>query len=1443
MPYNKDYIKKVIDHIDTAVEKHSISNQQVASVLYYLFEAVIADVYLRKDKNDKTPFLLELLAGANFGNYSKNQSGANIDKDGAAEFATLLLRGALTIGNYIEKKQGGKITEQGVADLMSAIIRDKVESADFLAGALGQGFTLKKKSDGKSYLEVDELYARVKAIFAALEIRNLMYCGGNFIFSPAGMKCTKVEEFDTFYRCFFTSDDGSKAVENTFEVDDQVQMKEFNIKPGIYQNISNRYFWRKCIAKGDDYIDLSKEDRDLTSDDAPLEGDSLVTIGNKTIKERQNAIIISVYGEGSPSITQHIGINTYSLVGTEKTRISPTQNIFTGEFHFSSGENVKDITTGLNQKLNDAITDLSNNIALVKIIQEQLGGLQDQIDGVIEFHQGDYTPTINNEPAVSWTTDEIKQSHINDTFMNPQTGESWRWGKVGDTWQWIEIADTALKEALQKAMEALGVANSKMKVFDRVPTSEDEYNVGDLWVNATYSNTYSNDFLRCKTAKAKGTPFSIEHWEKATKYTDDTTANKAIADAANAQQAADNADQKAQEATNRLNNWAADGTISPTEKPALKDEIARIDSDKEQITAGYTKYGLGTPSAFTSAYSSYRAQLVTLTASSPESITIPSDFRTKQTTYYTQRSVSLNAIAAAAKDLADSINTDLQGYKTTVESKFSATNDKITAAVTETKTYTDSKVSEVVKVVDSKLEIAKGEITAEVTSTVDNKINNIQVGGRNYIVNTGGSVSFSPINQSNYTYIGKWKIKKEASNIGNFTFGAKVKFEGCSYNANSTVVFQLVGHNGWNWFNLSKDLSVSEDGEYLLLLNDRKLEYPLATEDGSIQLRVDYIGGGTITISEMRLYAGTKDLGWTHAPEDTEKSISDLSVRITITEEGIKQTVTKTEFNQYKTDVGNTYATKTVVSQMQTSIDSLGTEISLKASKSELTTVKNELTGNINSLTQRVTQAEIKLQPDNIWIGISSKVDSVVNDIQIGGRNYLQGTNNGKTNWSITVANGTTTIYDEIIRNINSLKIYVDKSSTEYHVICYNINAAIKNLVKGKTYTLSFDVYSTENLTIDAKILRANGLNNIVNFTPVVNTIQKNVWTKAIFVGTLGGQDSYYENLSQTIYLTGFNITGLTAYIQNPKLEEGNKATDWTPAPEDLASKSELEQTGIYVGSRKIIAQADTFKFLNNAGQEIAVFENNKLKTSLIDADELFSQNITVSNNATITNLRAVNADVTGKLTASSGSQIGGMLVQTNFLSFIQDQKDIRIGNSVYPPSSSISGFIYLKDTTDNTFERDAIYIDVKTNKTSEGGIVDNRTYSKAIHIQQGTFYIAPGNLVDTPGVLLAGRVNGDGSIVFQYGKQRYAPYYGKVFYVDAPASSGWIQYNIRHNIGHTNYSVNITPISGGTSFRKYHAHIIDIQTNSFLVCFIDSGTANSTLRSDFYFSVIGENN
>jgi hypothetical protein len=97
---------------------------------------------------------------------------------------------------------------------------------------------------------------------------------------------------------------------------------------------------------GDDFIVLSKTDCDKNSD-APMVGDNISQLGNRSNAERQAAIILSAYGSDAPSYKQYNGINSYSLEGKQVTKLSPFGNELTGVLNIEQGSmgagNLKDL--------------------------------------------------------------------------------------------------------------------------------------------------------------------------------------------------------------------------------------------------------------------------------------------------------------------------------------------------------------------------------------------------------------------------------------------------------------------------------------------------------------------------------------------------------------------------------------------------------------------------------------------------------------------------------------------------------------------------------------------------------------------------------------------------------------------------------------------------------------------------------------------------------------------------------------------------------------------------------------------------------------------------------------------------------------------------------------------------------------------------------------------
>ena len=615
------------------------------------------------------------------GNFSSGESGGQISDNGAAELASLLLRGALEIGKYSAGKSGAKIGEDGAAELLSVLVRGLVtakgiQSPGFSTGALGTGLCLKMDENGDSYIEVDRMLVRKVAEFIQLVIQEIKHVGGQIVLTPASMKCIRVEDTGSAYRCYFEATDGEKTVENQFVSGDQARAQTFNVKEGVNENVKNTYYWRLVTGVGDNYIDLSKTDCDAGST-VPAAGDEIVQLGNRNDVARQAAIILSAYGNDAPYFKMYRGINSYKLEGKEFVNLSREDvMIISDNIKLSTGETVKEYINGavgdvqskvdeVSGKVEDAVERLAEQQNYIAALQKTAGDLQNQIDGAIESYFEKTDPTTSNYPANEWTTEEQKQVHSNDTYTNLSTGKSWKWVKDGDTWKWNAITDTATEKALAAAAKAQDTADGKRRVFVSQPTTGQAYDVGDLWVNATYGETYKNDLLRCKTAKKENEAFSILHWELASRYTDDTKANEAAeaareaAEAANAaQEAADEAaatageaKTEAQTANTELDNLKSDGTISPVEKTALKQQHADIKAEHGQITAEAGKYSISVTD-YEAAYEKADAALTKYTASTPEYITVESDY-SDISAYYSKRQTILDTIAAKAKEASD----------------------------------------------------------------------------------------------------------------------------------------------------------------------------------------------------------------------------------------------------------------------------------------------------------------------------------------------------------------------------------------------------------------------------------------------------------------------------------------------------------------------------------------------------------------------------------------------------------------------------------------------------------------------------------------------------------------------------------------------------------------------------------------------------------------------
>ena len=202
---------------------------------------------------------------------------------------------------------GYKFDEKGnvVVDALSSLTFDE---------ALERGFGITKNTQGKYTLSVTDLMVWGKAVFNSLEIRKLYAVGGNVYLSGASSKLqhvvpvTDADGEVTGWKCYILSDDGTTATQNGWARYDQAKCQTFDIKEGVYENVSNTYYWRLVTdvstenetitetytdADGKEqtrdlydgkkfgWVILSKTDCESTTNDAPKAGDTIVLHGHR----------------------------------------------------------------------------------------------------------------------------------------------------------------------------------------------------------------------------------------------------------------------------------------------------------------------------------------------------------------------------------------------------------------------------------------------------------------------------------------------------------------------------------------------------------------------------------------------------------------------------------------------------------------------------------------------------------------------------------------------------------------------------------------------------------------------------------------------------------------------------------------------------------------------------------------------------------------------------------------------------------------------------------------------------------------------------------------------------------------------------------------------------------------------------------------------------------
>ena len=420
---------------------------------------------------------------------------------------------------------------------------------------------------------------------------------------------------------------------------------------------------------------------------------------------------------------------------------------------------------------------------------KKIGELQNQVNGAIETWFYDGVPTLENAPAISWKTDNDKEIHLGDLYYNNKTGKAYRFAKDSNTYKWTIITDTDIAKALSDARMAQETANGKMKVFSVQPTTP--YQVGDIWVNATYpsdGSTYKNEVLRCQTNKAAGSQFAIGDWIKASKYTDDTVANAAKKAAEDAQKAAQNAQKDITILGNTVtgnkkefDNYVTNGYLEPSEIAAMAQDSKRLEDDFAAAQKSYNEVKEAEVLKSTKELTDLNTAFTTLTTAKTELVTYLSDISTNY------NKADTNGKAA----IISAVGTKFTNFP----SAYSAFYDKLglANAYITSKIYGDLKQNITDLAGYKYLKDALGQTTDIDGGLVMTTLLALRDGDGNVQSGINGAIDTNRGKKSIATWWGGQMVDKDY-NSGNLTPATSlIRFDGSGYLANGAIWWDVSG--------------------------------------------------------------------------------------------------------------------------------------------------------------------------------------------------------------------------------------------------------------------------------------------------------------------------------------------------------------------------------------------------------------------------------------------------------------------------------------------------------------------------------------------------------------------------------------------------------------------------------------------------------------------------
>lgn len=522
---------------------------------------------------------------------------------------------------------------------------------------------------------------------------------------------------------------------------------------------------------------------------------------------------------------------------------------------------------------------------------------------------------------------------------------------------------------------------------------------------------------------------------------------------------------------------------------------------------------------------------------------------------------------------------------TALAKRTSAAEDKISSTESKLELKADSATLNVVQetvdglsgrvsTAESKLELKADSASLSVVETnlkdyVTDKVDNLSIGGRNYFVDSKGPMTASGTETAlRPVWIGKTASVEACQELydGETTVALSFDWENHVTDGYANMLFNTTWQVIKNF-----DASTPVTGHFskTFVLNSASV-----SSVNTVYVQKPYTGD--LIIRNIKLEKGNKSTDWSPAPEDSEGEINGLkdrmsSAELKITDSAIVSTVTSSESYNTLSGTANTNAAN--ISALTTRMSSAEQKITDSAIVSTVTQSTE-----YKALNDRVSTAESKIEQkaDSVTLSV---LETKVDGISIGGRNLLKGTQND--------------VWQAYTAGLHYVRPYTE--------------LAALGVAAGDVLTYSMDIKADKSTRLRMIMTTSQSDNRVLDvYGGWLYPAEGRAWVSAAVPST-----AKYVRM----YIQSKDIVTVDGRWKGEKLEKGNKATDWSPAPEDpagsLSVNSDYSKVDINTERVRIVSKRMEVAVPSDDGEDdVLRVDADGVHAEVVEADRIVSESV-----------------------------------------------------------------------------------------------------------------------------------------------------------------------------------------------------------------------------------------